>query len=109
MPAIYAASDAVVLPSLWEGFPNALLEAMAARRPVIASDIADNDRLVRNNENGYLFPADDEHALAQALATLIALRPETRAGLGQTGRGMVESSYSMDRMVKRTTEIYLEL
>ena len=109
MPAIYAASDAVVLPSLWEGFPNVLLEAMAARRPVIASDIADNSRLVRNGENGYLFPADDENALAQAIATLIELRPDARAGLGQAGRELVESSYSMDRMVKCTMEIYLEL
>lgn len=109
MPAIYAASDAVVLPSLWEGFPNVLLEAMAARRPVVASDIADNARLVRNDENGYLFPADDEHALAQALASLIALRPDARAGLGQAGRELVESSYSMARMVKSTVEIYREL
>jgi glycosyltransferase involved in cell wall biosynthesis len=109
MPAMYAASDAVVLPSLWEGFPNVLLEAMAARRPVVASDIADNGRLVRNDENGYLFPTDDEHALARAIATLIALCPDARAGLGQAGRELVESSYSMARMVKSTVEIYREL
>lgn len=109
MAAMYAASDAVVLPSLWEGFPNVILEAMAARRPVIASDIADNARLVRHGENGYLFPIDDESALAAALATLISLSPDARASLGEAGRQLVDSSYSMSRMVDSTVQIYREL
>jgi len=109
MAAIYAASDAVVLPSLWEGFPNVLLEAMAARRPVIASDIADNRRLVDDRRNGYLFPADDERALANAIAALIALPPDERAALGEAGRALVESRYSMAQMVSRTVEVYRRL
>jgi len=109
MAAMYAVSDVVVLPSLWEGFPNVILEAMAARRPVVASDIADNARLVRHGENGYLFPIDDESALAAALATLISLSPDARARLGEAGRQLVDSSYSMSRMVDSTVQIYREL
>lgn len=68
--AYYHAADAVVLPSLWEGLPNVLIEAMACGRIVVASDVADNPFIVDNGKTGFIFPSDDHAALAGILIEL---------------------------------------
>ena len=64
-----------VLPSLYEGFPNALLEAMAALVPVVASDVGGVGELVRHEENGLLVPPGSPSTLADAIRSLL-LNPE---------------------------------
>lgn len=67
VPQLLPYLDLFVLPSLWEGFPTVLLEAMARQVPVIASDISGNRELVIPGETGWLVPPMDSHSLAQAI------------------------------------------
>lgn len=71
IPAALLRSDLFIFPSLFEGFPNALCEAMTHGLPVIASHIPGNTDVVQNNQNGRLFPVGDANALAQACEEII--------------------------------------
>lgn len=80
LPDILAAADVLVRPSLTEGMPLSLLEAMAAGVPVVASDIPGNRSLVRDGETGVLVPPGDADALARAVHGLVR-DPARAAGL----------------------------
>lgn len=71
VPGFLASSDALVLPSLKEGRPNIVLEAMAAGVPVVASDIDGVNELISNNRTGILFPPGNDQSLAEQLERLI--------------------------------------
>lgn len=89
-----------VLPSRYEGFPNALLEAMAMGCPVIAADCDSGPReIIRNGENGLLVPVEDVGALADAMKTLFA-DAALRDRLG-AGALTVRDRYSRDAIVRQ--------
>ena len=67
MPALLGAADVLVLASLWEGMPNVVLEAMAARRAVVATAVEGSEDLVTPGQTGWLVPPHDPPALGQAL------------------------------------------
>ena len=71
----YSSADCFVLPSLDEGMPNALLEAMAAGLPIVATDVAGSSELVKEGVNGLLVPPASPAALAQALISLVTDDP----------------------------------
>lgn len=100
IPALLARVQALVLCSDYEGFPNVLLEAMAARRPVISTPVGDAPRIVREGVTGYLVAGDDTKALADRLVRL-ARCPELRARLGEAGRQCVEAGYSFETLAGR--------
>lgn len=102
--ALYQQSDVVVNPSLYEGMPNVLLEAMACGLPVVASAVPGNTSLVRSGDTGLLFPLGDGDALCAALQE-IREKPELAAILGQNGRRRVEKEFSWDHVAR----CYLEL
>jgi glycosyltransferase involved in cell wall biosynthesis len=108
IPALLAACDLVVLPSLYEGLPLSLLEAMAAGKPVIASRIGGVDELVANDENGLLVEPGDPHALAEAIRALLA-DPERRRRLARAGSEVVERRFSLAAASARISRIYEEL
>jgi len=108
MVAVYNLSDAVVLPSLWEGFPNILLEAMSVGIPVIASDIADNRKIVIDGVNGFLFRSNDHIGLADILQKLVMGSNDQVIGMGKIGREIVCNTYSLGKMVKAYEDLYLE-
>jgi glycosyltransferase involved in cell wall biosynthesis len=85
VPALLAACDIFVLPSLFEGAPLAILEAMATARPVVASRIGGVDELVLDGVTGLLVPPADPAALAAAILRLTA-SPELRVRLGDAAR-----------------------
>lgn len=91
----YRQANLFVFPSRHEGMPNAVLEAMAAGLPVIASRIAGNEELVVSGETGTLVPAEDPGSLREALAALL---PDSRrrAAMGAAGRKRVEERYTWD-------------
>ena len=86
LPDLLAASDAVVLPSYWEGLPVALIEALAAGKPIVATRVGGNPELVVDGENGWLVAPGDVPALAAALTDL-AQRPRHELhALGEASR-----------------------
>ena len=92
VPALLTGADFLVLTSDHEGFPNVALEAMAARRPVIATPCGDVGRLVREDASGFIVPFDDVELLAQRMTDL-ARSADLRCRLGASGREIVEQRY----------------
>jgi glycosyltransferase involved in cell wall biosynthesis len=105
IPELLAASDLFVLPSLWEGLPMALLEAMAAGLPVVATDVAGSRQVVVDGESGILVPPGDAGALARAITRLAGDGAE-RARLGRGARSRVEREFSAARQAERHAEAY---
>lgn len=105
IPAVLAAADAFVLPSLWEGLPMALLEAMAAGLPVVATSVSGTRQVVEDGRTGVLVPPGDEAALATALSR-VAGDAELRRRLGAAGREHVQAEYSVSRQAQRHLELY---
>ncbi len=102
------ASDLFVHPSHQEGFPNAVLEAMAAGRPVVATDVGGVPEIVAHGETGLLVPARNPAALAAALVVL--LRDPARARrMGEAGRRRVLERHAMGRMVAEIQGLYESL
>ena len=105
VPAILARATAACLCSSAEGLSNALMEAMAARLPIVATRVGGNPELIREGENGYLVPAGDAAALAGKLAALLAA-PELAREMGARGRRRVETELSMERMAEGHGALY---
>lgn len=95
------------LPAFGEGFGLAALEASAAGRPVVATDVASLPEIVDNETTGLLVPPGDVHALAAALVRC-ARDPELRTRMGAAGRLRARERFSVDRMVDRTVAVYEE-
>jgi glycosyltransferase involved in cell wall biosynthesis len=96
---LLVASDFFVMASRYEGFPNALLEAMACGLPVISTRSVGAQEIVTDGHDGLLTPIDDEAALADAMRRLIE-DPQLRAHLGRNG-AEVSERYSLERIVER--------
>ncbi len=93
---IYRYSDIFCLPSLWEGFPNALCEAMASGLPVAASKICDNERIIKDGYNGILFNPHNPYEIARSLDHLLSLSPEKRHIYSIHARKYVVDNLSID-------------
>jgi glycosyltransferase involved in cell wall biosynthesis len=108
-----AAADAVAVPSVVDqagnvdGLPNALLEAMAAGRPVVATRVAGIPEVVEHDVNGLLVPARDPAALAAALERL-AREPETRARLAAAARATAETRLTWSAAALAFEECYAQ-
>ncbi len=101
----FAAVDVVVLPSAYEGFPNALLEAAAARRAVVTTRVPGSEDAVVDGETGLLVPPGDTHALREAIDRLAVDRSE-RERMGRAGRARAELLFSRDRVLASLVEFY---
>ena len=105
VPEILAALDVFVLPSLWEGMPNAVLEAMAAGLPVVATAVGGTPEAVVDRVTGLLVPPHDPDALARAIERLLG-DPSLRREMGRAGRERVGRHFSIDQTVRRTQALY---
>jgi glycosyltransferase involved in cell wall biosynthesis len=103
--ALLGRADIFVLPSLWEGLPGSVMEAMAAGLPVVGTDVNGTNELVIDGETGCLVPPREPEALAQRLAWL-ATNPQIRTEMGQRGRKRIAEEFPLDAMVKRTEMFY---
>ena len=108
VPEILAGLDVFVLPSLWEGMPNVVLEAMAASLPVVATAVGGTPEVVVDGVTGLLVPPRDPDALAQAITRLLR-DPDLRRKMGRAGRERVERHFGVERMVQATEALYEEL
>ncbi|MCP3958354.1 MAG: glycosyltransferase [bacterium] len=104
--------DVYVLPTLaagrMEGFPLALLEAMACGRACVASDIPGAHEQIEEGTSGLLVPPDDVQALVEALEVMVST-PERRADFGEAARRRVVEHFSIDREVTRHEQLYAGL
>jgi glycosyltransferase involved in cell wall biosynthesis len=96
----------VVLPSSYEGFPNVVLEAMAAGVPVVATPVGESASLVADGKTGFLVDVDDTEGLARALVRVDELSALERESMGREARARVASSYAIDVVARRYLEIY---
>jgi glycosyltransferase involved in cell wall biosynthesis len=105
IPDLLAESDIFVLPSLWEGMPGSLLEAMASRLPVVASAVGGVPELVVSGETGYLVPARDPVRLAEALERLV-VRPDLRQSMGRRALERASTRFALSLKVAEFEALY---
>ena len=101
------AFDIFTLPSLFEGLPNVILEAMATAKPVVASTVDGNPELVQDKVTGLLVPPTDVDALANALIYLLKHKAEARE-MGERGEKSVEEMFSLKRQMQNFENLYEE-
>lgn len=100
--------DISVLPSRTEGFPNSVVEAMAAGRPVVATAVGGTPEAVVEGQTALLVPAGDDAAMAQALRRLVE-SPEQRRAFGAAGRERARTEYHVDAVLGRLSDWYASL
>ncbi len=102
---VLQATDILVSASLYEGCSNAILEAMAAGLPIVATKVGGNPEVVNDGVTGILVSPQDPSALAGAVVSLLN-NPELMKSMGEKGRERVEANFLLSKMVKRTEEVY---
>ncbi len=105
----YRACDLVVIPSLYDGMPNVMLEAMASGVPVAASAVGGMADVVEEGLNGFLFRPGEWQDLADALGRASSLGREGLAELGQRARALVEERFSVEREIEGLKAVIQEV
>ncbi|SFV32997.1 glycosyltransferase [Thermoflavifilum thermophilum] len=105
IPDILAATDIYCLPSLWEGLPIGLLEAMAMENAIVVSDIPPHREVIKNGHNGLLFAPQDHNSLASLLLQLCSSR-DLRSRLQMAARHTVETEFNVIHMIHQMEDIY---
>ena len=108
IPEIMSSIDIFVLPSLWEGLGLVLLEAMAAKKPIVATNVSAIPEIVLDGKTGILVPPSNAEALADGILRLVKQRNLAKT-MGETGRERLEVHFGIEKMVKRVERIYDEL
>ena len=108
IPQLLASCDLFVLPSIYEGLPLSILEAMAAGKAVVATAVGGIPEIVKDGETGVLVPSGDPVALARAIQSLLSNPIQVRK-IGAAGRALVKQEFSSDGMVERINQVYEEL
>jgi glycosyltransferase involved in cell wall biosynthesis len=102
------AFDCITLPSFQEGTPVSIIESLGAARPVIASDVGGVSRLIKHEETGLLLSNPSAKPLAEGIARVLGSPIESKTW-GENGRALVQREWSLESMLARHREIYLEV
>jgi glycosyltransferase involved in cell wall biosynthesis len=105
VPSLLQAMDVFVLPSVSEGLPLSILEAMALRKPVVASNVGGIPEVVKDGVTGYLVPPKDPEALAEKILLLLH-HPQIAADLGKSGQKRVQGAFSLEQMIQEYQSLY---
>jgi len=105
VPAILARSSAFCLPSRAEGLSNAIMEAMAAALPVVATDAGGNAELVRHGSTGFVVPIGDAASMAARLVDVLS-DPRLARQMGRRGRAVADRALSLERKRAAYRELY---
>lgn len=108
IPSIFSAIDIFVLPSLIEGLPMVLLEAMASKKPVVATKAGDIPAVITHNESGLLIESGDTEQMKNALTYFLIDRKKLSL-IAEKGFEIVKNGYSSERMAKEYIEVYRSL
>jgi len=106
--SLYCACDLTVLPSLFEGTPNVVLESMACGVPVVCTDVSDNAMIVPDGRVGYIVPLGDESALADRILELLQ-NESLRRRMGRAAREWVMREFSTATLARKTVDVYEDL
>ncbi len=106
IPAVMKAIDVLLLPSIVEGFGYVLIEAMAAAKPVVATNVSSIPEIVRHGETGLLVEVHAPQQLAQALVTILK-DERLRQSMGEKGRELVLEKFTRDRMLAQIETIFM--
>lgn len=105
VPSLLAASDYFVLPSLWEGLPMALVEAMASELPIVATEVSGTRQVMVAGETGLLVPPGDAALLREAILGLLA-EPRRARAMARAARRRVEQSFSAAKQAEEHLALY---
>ena len=108
LPAYYSLIDVFIHPSRHDGMPNALLEAMACEKPVIATPVGGILDVVKDGENGIFVPVSDGDALANAIHELLS-NAELRNRLGKAARQTIVDCFPLQKELNRNLDLYRKL
>lgn len=108
VPDLLAASDLFLLPSVTEGLPLSILEAMSQRLPIVATAVGGIPEIVSDGEHGLLVPAQDPQALAEAIERLVD-DPSLRDALGEAAYRRVQEAFSFEAMLLKYDALYQTL
>lgn len=102
------AFDIFVLPSLWEGMPNVLLEAMVCEVPVITTNVGGNTEIIEDGKTGFLIEPKNCQQLAKKIEYVLNISKKEKEKITKQAKKMVEERFSIKEMVKGFEKIYLE-
>jgi glycosyltransferase involved in cell wall biosynthesis len=108
LPALYAASEIVLLSSKFDNSPNCILEANACERPVVATRVGGVPRYVTEGENGLLADGGDSEGFAGAILELLG-QPERAAEMGRAGRARILERHSWRKSAEKLLRLYDQL
>ena len=108
VPDLIASSQVLILPSIIEGLPGVLLEAMASRVPVIAYDVGGVSEIVQNHKTGWLIKANDEQAFNKAILEVLG-QPSSAKAIAETAFKSIALRYQNSELAKRFLKAYSEL
>jgi glycosyltransferase involved in cell wall biosynthesis len=108
IPAIYSVFDVFVLPSLWEGLPYAVLEAMAMGKPVIATRIPGIEELIDDGQTGCLVPPGDAASLSEAILMLLG-DTERANQMGRAAQRAVREKYRLETQIRKLENLYRDI
>lgn len=108
VPSLLSIMDVFVLPSLYEGFPNAVLEAMACGKPVVATCVDGTPEAVIHGETGFLVPSQNPEALAEALIRM-ARNPSLRKKMGKNGKRRIYEHFLLEHQISAFDQLYKEI
>ena len=103
------AADFFIMPSLWEGFSVALLEAAWAGKVIIATCVGGNGEIIKDSETGYLMPPKDIEKLSERINYGLTLSAEEKQYISQQAQKAVKEKFSINQMVQKHEEIYRRL
>jgi glycosyltransferase involved in cell wall biosynthesis len=109
IPRVLTALDVFVLPSVLESCPVALLEAMAMKTPVVATDVGAVREIVDHGRTGFVTPSQNAGALAEAVLAVLAMPPEQVRAMVEGARKTVERRFTVDTIARQQLQVYESL
>jgi glycosyltransferase involved in cell wall biosynthesis len=109
IPSLINKHDAIILPSFHEGLPNAICEALACGKPVLASKVCDHPKLISEGLRGFLFDPHDPNNIADTLFKFCSLSPHQRLIMGRHARSFALKELSFDKYISSYEKLFIEL
>ena len=101
----YREAEVFCLPSIYEGFPNVLCEAMSCGLPVLCSDVCDNPNIVQEGKNGFLFNPYDVDAMSAAIEKMLLISNEERMKMSTVSRELSINLFSSERFIRKYLDV----